>query len=106
MTVPNYLVPPYTYTLEATANVPAAVMAGAGATLSWVCAGEMASDLDENCEVDFRDNAHLANAWAGGSPEVDLNIDSVLDWRDIRKFADEWLACYRAPAAECWSDSD
>jgi len=95
-------VPPYAYTLEATANVPATVMASAGATLPWVCAEDITSDLDGDCEVDFRDYAYLANAWAGGSPEVDLNSDSVLDWRDIRKFADEWLSCNRAPAEQCW----
>jgi len=76
---------------------------GASATtLRYDCAGSITSDLDTNCQVDLADYAVVANAWAGGLPEVDLNSDTLLDWLDVLKFADQWLTCSRDPASECW----
>jgi len=72
-------------------------------TMRYDCAGPIVADLDADCQVDFRDYAVLANAWAGGLPEVDLNSDTLLDWLDILKFADGWLTCGRVPADECWN---
>lgn len=71
-------------------------------TFRYDCTIPFTADLDSDCQVDFFDYAVLANAWAGGEPEVDLNSDATLDWRDILRFADEWLACNRDPAGECW----
>ncbi|MGB8227255.1 MAG: hypothetical protein WCE45_10400 [Sedimentisphaerales bacterium] len=53
------------------------------------CTSAIASDLYEDCQVDFRDFAILANEWAG-------------DWLDILQFAEDWLTCNRSPSEECW----
>ncbi|HSV26773.1 MAG TPA: carbohydrate-binding protein [Sedimentisphaerales bacterium] len=77
--------------------------AQAGATtLRYICGGLAASDLDANCQVDFRDYAFLGNAWAGGQPAVDLTGDGLLDLMDLAQFAQDWLSCSRLPETECW----
>jgi pectate lyase len=95
-------VPPYAYTVQPTADVPASVTASAGATLAWVCGGTLVSDLDSDCQVTFADFAWLANAWAGGQPAVDLNADSSLNWLDVQTFCSQWLSCLRLPSDQCW----
>jgi hypothetical protein len=60
------------------------------------------SDLNGNCQVDSLDFVRLADAWAGNPPEVDLNGDEVLDFKDIAQFAEDWLKCNRSPADQCW----
>ncbi|MDD5011317.1 MAG: hypothetical protein PHQ00_04265 [Phycisphaerae bacterium] len=61
---------------------------GAG-VLSYYCTGQIASDLDENCQVDFYDYAILSGQWTG-------------DWLEILQFADDWLICNRGPVGQCW----
>lgn len=84
--------PPYSYTLDATADVPSIVTASAGATLPWVCAGDIASDLNDDCQVNFADYADLAGTWLG-DPAA---------WAQLAQFATDWLACNRQPSSECW----
>jgi hypothetical protein len=73
-------------------------------TLMWSCTSPIASDLTNNCQVDFLDFVILADAWAINSdpPTVDLNGDGVLNLKDLAQFASDWLTCNRAPANECW----
>jgi hypothetical protein len=66
------------------------------------CTNSIKSDLDNDCQVDLLDFTRLANAWAGNPPQVDLNGDEVLDFKDIAQFALDWLTCNRNPAEECW----
>ncbi|MDD5011416.1 MAG: hypothetical protein PHQ00_04765, partial [Phycisphaerae bacterium] len=61
---------------------------GAG-VLSYYCTDQLASDFDENCQVDFYDYAILSDEWTG-------------DWPEILQFADDWLICNRGPAGQCW----
>jgi len=58
-------------------------------TSSYGCSGQIASDLDNDCEVDFFDYAILAEAWTDGLTA-------------IAQFAADWLICNREPASECW----
>lgn len=55
----------------------------------YICTSPIASDLDENCQVDFQDFAILSDQW----------ID---DWLGILQFAEDWLVCNRSPIEECW----
>ncbi len=74
-----------------------------GAGLSdYSCTNQIASDLDENCQVDLFDFCLLADAWAGNLPDADLYNDGFLDLMDIAQFASDWLSCNREPAGECW----
>jgi hypothetical protein len=57
--------------------------------LSYYCTDQLASDFDENCQVDFNDYAILSDVWTG-------------DWLEILQFADDWLICNRGPAGQCW----
>jgi hypothetical protein len=72
------------------------------------CTRPFASDVNSDCEVDFRDYALLADAWANGLSYADLNHDGylnhdgLLNYFDIAEFASEWLTCNRDPASECW----
>jgi hypothetical protein len=66
------------------------------------CTAPYASDLDGNCEVDFRDYAVLAAAWVDDLTDGDLNNDGYVNLFDIAKFASQWLTCNRDPASECW----
>lgn len=60
-----------------------------GGVANYFCTNQLASDIDENCQVDFRDFALISDIWAG-------------EWNDILQFADDWLVCNRFPAQECW----
>ena len=66
---------------------------GAGLT-DYICTNQIASDLDENCQVDFYDFAFLADAWASTPPEADIT--------DLGEFAADWLSCNRDPVEQCW----
>jgi hypothetical protein len=55
------------------------------------CTGQIGSDHNGDCEVEFRDFAILANAW--------LND---YGWEDLRKLADDWLSCAFALEEDCW----
>jgi len=66
------------------------------------CTTPFASDLNSDCEVDYRDYALFANAWAGQLSDADLNNDGFIDYFDIAQFAAEWLLCNRDPQSECW----
>ncbi|MFA5293243.1 MAG: LamG-like jellyroll fold domain-containing protein [Phycisphaerae bacterium] len=61
---------------------------GAGVA-NYFCTNQLASDFDENCQVDLFDYAILSDGWTG-------------DWFEILQFADDWLICNRVPAEECW----
>jgi M6 family metalloprotease-like protein len=37
-----------------------------------------------------------------GCPSIDLDGDCSLDMKDIAVFVEQWLACNRDPAGECW----
>jgi len=39
-------------------------------TLPYICTGPIASDLNEDCQVDFFDYALIADAWAGNLTEI------------------------------------
>jgi hypothetical protein len=55
----------------------------------YICSSTIASDFDDNCQVDFFDYVILSDIWTG-------------DWLNILQFAEDWLTCNRTPAAECW----
>jgi hypothetical protein len=59
------------------------------------------ADLDNNCQVDFKDFAILAGAWAGtGSADVDRN--GVLNYLDLATLAQDWLSCNNSVTTDCW----
>jgi hypothetical protein len=66
---------------------------GAGVA-DYFCTGQIAYDLDEDCQVDFYDYAVLADAWADTPPSADIE--------DLAGFASDWLSCNRDPAEQCW----
>ncbi|OHB47853.1 MAG: hypothetical protein A2Y10_11300 [Planctomycetes bacterium GWF2_41_51] len=65
-----------------------AIYNGAGVA-DFYCIGQIASDFDENCKVDFYDYAIMSDGWVGSCQE-------------ILQFADDWLICNRMPADQCW----
>jgi len=71
-------------------------------TLQYSCLVPIASDLDDDCQVDFLDYVDFADAWDILSPEADINGDTFVDFYDLAQFATEWLTCNRDPASECW----
>jgi hypothetical protein len=46
------------------------------------------------------DNIRVAEAVT--CPPFDLNGDCAFNWLDVTMFANNWLACNRNPAGECW----
>jgi pectin methylesterase-like acyl-CoA thioesterase len=86
------MLPNTTYYWRVDENNPAGVTTGtvwSFTTLPYTCTGSIASDLNEDCQVNFPDYAQLADAWAG-------------NLTDIAQFATDWLTCNREPASECW----
>ena len=75
---------------------------GAFEYIPYECTSPIASDLDGDCQVDLFDYALLADAWADGLTDADLNNDGFLDLMDIAQFANDWLGCNREPQSECW----
>jgi hypothetical protein len=71
-------------------------------TPRFVCTNSVSADLNGDCQVNILDYVRLADAWAGHPPMVDLNEDGVLNFKDLAKFALNWLVCNRTPAEECW----
>ncbi len=55
------------------------------------CIGQIGSDFDDNCKVDFIDFSLLAEAWF-------FNYN----FADLATFADEWLKCNFALEEDCW----
>jgi hypothetical protein len=76
-------------------------LAAGGTQPAYSCTGSIAADLYGDCQVDFRDFAVFAAAWAGtGSADIDKN--GILNYLDMAKLAQDWLTCTRNPGSECW----
>lgn len=95
--------PPYTYTLENAADVPAIVQYGAGANGKdgtpphWYFT--YYGDFDRSGFVDMKDFATFANYWAiadcGQLWNADKNGDCKVDFYEVSLLAEHWL--YIAP---------
>ncbi len=97
----------YTYTVKArdkssNHNQTVASIPASATTLQFDCTSPIASDMDDNCQVDFLDHAVFANAWAIGSPDADINSDTYVNLLDVAQFAADWLICNRDPSSSCW----
>jgi hypothetical protein len=68
--------------------------------LIYSCSALIASDLHNDCQVDFLDYTVFANAWQSQSPPADLNGDTYVDFNDFAQFVTEWLICNREPGTE------
>ncbi|MBA7567518.1 hypothetical protein ES708_09231 [subsurface metagenome] len=55
------------------------------------CTGQIGSDRNGDCKVEFRDFAILAEAWLNN-----------YGWEDLGKLADDWLYCRFALEDDCW----
>jgi hypothetical protein len=62
----------------------------------------IASDLDDDCQVNVLDDARLSDAWASESPQANIDGDTRIDFYDLAQCVEEWLTCNRDPSSEWW----
>jgi hypothetical protein len=55
----------------------------------------IASDFDDNCQVNIDDFAILADAWIDDSGGVGYDLEELL------QLAINWLTCNRDPSSQC-----
>jgi hypothetical protein len=55
------------------------------------CTAAIDGDLNDDCKVDFKDFAILAEAWLEGK-----------DWLDVAQLCNDWLECRLAYQGGCW----
>ena len=82
---PNVFTPPYYYGLDNAADVPAIVMAGAGAP---ACYG----DFDHSESINFNDLASLIERWLDTNNIVDVDYydDGIVNFREFALLAQNW----------------
>ncbi len=83
---------------------------GAVDIASGVCEPYLLSDLDEDCYVNFKDLARLAEYWLetcdipSDCEWVDIYTpggDGIVDINDLDKLADQWLQCTDSTNPDC-----
>ncbi|MDD5135055.1 MAG: hypothetical protein PHP01_06570 [Phycisphaerae bacterium] len=57
------------------------------------CTAPLASDLNDDCKVDFRDFAIMASLF---------DYMGEIYLRDLANLAEEWLNCTMEDQADCW----
>jgi hypothetical protein len=71
-------------------------------TIVQICEYALASDLNNDCKVDFRDFAVFASAWLSQpeqpnwNPACDISYpqDDVIDWGDLKFLAQTWFTAF------------